>query len=335
MSQVDEDGQASLRIVYWGNSGAGKTATLRALHAKLSADRRGELQSIPTRLDPTMTYEQFSVRLGKLAGRDTQLLLIAVPGACEAVQTRKQLLDRTDGIVWVCDPCEENQAANLEALGELRESLAAYGRSLEEIPVVVQYNKRDLADSFELESLHRQIQIPGAAVFETVATKGVGVLQALTAVSKRAARTLKSGTPEASLAAEDLKPLVQSAPASSNPVDAGFSTDTESESGSITTLMEAAILADGEDSEAEELDGLIYRAQSSFADEWPEADEPGKSAAGARISHDLKIVSVGTAHPSGERAISVPLVLGNDAGESVSLSLTIRLDPMLEEDSAE
>ena len=80
---------------------------------------------------------------------------------------------------------------------------------------------------------------------------------------------------------------------------------------------------------------MIYRAQSSFADEWPEADEPDKSAAGARISHDLKIVSVGTAHPSGERAISVPLVLGNDAGESVSLSLTIRLDPMLEEDSAE
>lgn len=330
MRHAQTEDESWFRILYWGPSGAGKTETLRALRAKLNANQCGELQSIPTRLDPTLTYEQFSIAIGKLGGRDTQLLLIAVPGDPEAAQTRKQLLDQVDGIVLVCDPSRDSPVAHLEALQELRESLSAYGRTLEEIPVAIQYNKRDLADSLQIEALHRQIRLPNAAVFETNAPQKQGVLEGLTAVSRRAIRTFSSGSPSPGEVEQEQNPLLDLM--AQDPDPPSSSSDTELERDSVTALMEAAILADGEDAEDEDLDGLLHQAESQLDHDWATPDEPGKVAGSARISTDLKIVSVGTARPSGERAVCVPVVLGNDAGESVSLSLTIRLDPMLEDD---
>ena len=305
MGNGPESGETSLRILYWGASGVGKTATLTGLHGKLSTDKKGELRSVPTRLDPTLTYEQFPISLGNLAGRDVQLMLTAVPGAEEAAQTRKQLLDRADGIILVCDAQREHHTASLESLQELKDSLAAYGRSVEDLPLAIQYNKRDLVQSFDIESLHRQMAIPESAVFETVATQGIGILQALTAVSKRAVRTLrKESLPE------------------SEPVP---------ERRSPSELMEAAILAEADDSGAGELDALLSETQSSLDRPWAELNHEAKASNGARLSDDLRIVSVGTARASGRRSVAVPIVLGNDDGESVSLSITISLDPLLDE----
>ena len=306
MAQGPMAEEVSLRILYWGASGAGKTTTLQILHEKLGEEKKGELRSVPTRLDPTLTYEQFPIQLGRLGGQDVHLMLTAVPGAEEAVQTRKQLLDRADGIILVCDARAENLSANLESLRELGDSLSAYGRSMEDVPLAIQYNKRDLVDSFDIESLHRQLGLPDAAVFETVATEGVGSLQALTAVSKRAIRSLRSDSPVAEIAPP-------TPPSNSD-------------------LMEAAILAEAEEPAVSELDALLNETQASLDRPWDEIRHETKSTRGARISDDLRIVSVGTARPDGPRAVAVPIVLGNDDGESVSLALTIRLDPLLEED---
>ena len=160
MAQGPMAEEVSLRILYWGASGSGKTTTLQILHEKLGEEKKGELRSVPTRLDPTLTYEQFPIQLGRLGGQDVHLMLTAVPGAEEAVQTRKQLLDRADGIILVCDARAENLSANLESLRELGDSLSAYGRSMEDVPLAIQYNKRDLVDSFDIESLHRQLGLP-------------------------------------------------------------------------------------------------------------------------------------------------------------------------------
>lgn len=305
MAQGPTPDGVSLRILYWGASGTGKTTTLQVLHEKLGEDKKGELRSVPTRLDPTLTYEQFPIALGKLADRDVHLMLTAVPGSADAVQTRKQLLDRADGIILVCDARREQHSANLESLRELKDSLAAYGRSVEDLPLSIQYNKRDLVESFDIESLHRQLGLADAAVFETVATEGVGTLQALTAVSKRAVRSLRGDSP-----ADVRTPRAQPSGAD---------------------LMEAAILAEADEPEASELDALLSQTQSSLDRPWAEINPENKPTRGARISDDLRIISVGTARPDGRRSVAVPLVLGNDDGESVSLSLTIRLDPLLEE----
>jgi signal recognition particle receptor subunit beta len=189
------------RIVYWGAPGSGKTANLRMIHAKLRADHRGELREVPTRLDPSVSYEMMPIELGEIAGVRTRIQIIAVPGGPEQAPTRKQLLDKVDAVVFVVDAQRDRIDANVACFEELRRALAAYGRALESVPMVIQYNKRDLADPFALEELHRKLDIRGAGVFEAVATEGAGVLQTLTTVSKRVIRARREQAAEEGAAA--------------------------------------------------------------------------------------------------------------------------------------
>jgi len=188
------------RIVYWGAAGSGKTANLRMIHAKLRSDHRGELREVPTRIDPSVCYEMLPIELGEIAGVRTRIHIIAVPGGPEHGPTRKQLLDKVDAVVFVVDAQRDRIDANVACFEELRRALAAYGRALESVPIVIQYNKRDLADPFALEELHRKLDIRGAGAFEAVATEGTGVLQTLTTISKRVIRARREQTAEAARA---------------------------------------------------------------------------------------------------------------------------------------
>lgn len=183
--------EVNARIVYWGIEDAGKTANLQAIHARLRPDHRGPLEEIPTRLDPSVCHERLMIELGQIAGQRTQIEIIAVPGSADHAITRKQLLDQVDGIVFVVDARRECIDQNLASFEELRQGLAAYGRRLETLPLVVQYNKRDLSDPYVLEELHRKLELRHAAVFEATATEGSGVLQTLTTISKRVVRALR------------------------------------------------------------------------------------------------------------------------------------------------
>lgn len=337
MSTATTGSPVTARIVFWGAEGAGKTTSLHAIHSKLKADHRGDLRSVPTRLDPTVTYETFPIQLGSIGGSPTHLRVIAVPGAPALAHTRKQLLDEVDGLVLVLDAQSERLDDNLAALSELRDSLAAYGRVLEEIPVVVQYNKRDLGDPFAIEALHRRLALPEAAVFETVATDSTGVLQALTTISKRVVRVLRerSGATDAGTRAAPSAPTppVEAAPApacESEPL-ASIEPIAEPDPVSAREAMESAILAEGDASEVG--DASLRATQVALDDAWPEVPNDLKADTGARIGTDMKIVSVGSATRSGERGVRVPLVLGNDAGESVTVELNISLEPMLDDGS--
>jgi signal recognition particle receptor subunit beta len=201
MNDAPDPSAVNARIVYWGADGAGKRTNLRVIHAKLRPDHRGELRSVPTRLDPTVSYTTLPIELGEVGGVRTRIQVVAVPGEREHAPTRKQLLDRTDGVVLVLDARRERLGDNLASLEELRRALAAYGRRIEELPLVVQYNKRDAADPFALEDLHRKIGLRGVAAFEAVAKDGTGVLQTLTTISKRVIRNLRERTPQPSAAA--------------------------------------------------------------------------------------------------------------------------------------
>jgi hypothetical protein len=164
-------------------------------------------------------------------------------------------------------------------------------------------------------------------VFETIATEGIGTLEALTAVSKRIVRTLKeqkapskstNSAPKASLDGSVSKgpntPRVEPAPASS-----------------ITDLMEEAILAEANDPENDELNSLLSHTQVSLNRSWSDVERESKASSEIRFTDDLQIISVGTASRNGVRGVTVPIVLGNDDGDSMSLALTISLDPILEE----
>jgi signal recognition particle receptor subunit beta len=321
MAQSSSANEVTARIVFWGAEGAGKSTSLRTIHGKLKAGNRGELKTVPTRLDPTVTYEEFPIALGTLNGRHTELKVLAVPGGPGLAPTRKQLLDCVDGMVLVLDAQADRLDENLASVAELRESLAAYGRRLEELPVVVQYNKRDLGDPFAIEEMHRQIRLPDAAVFETVATEGTGILQCLTTISKGVVRVLRERQNEPRPAAAVAEPVV------ATPSPAPAAKRAPAAPVRAADLMESAILSEGEAA-----DSTIDDAQSALDRPWSELSAEAKVAPGARIGADLKVVSVGTASRAGHRGVQIPLVLGNDDGETVTLALTIQLDPLLEDD---
>ena len=310
----DAASEVNARIVYWGVEGAGVSANLRTIHAKLRSDHRGELREIPTRLDPTVTYEVLPIELGEVGGVRTRLQIIGVPGSPEHAPTRKQLLDRIDGLVLVVDAQDGRIDENVATFEELRQSLAAYGRALRDLPVVVQYNKRDLANPYAIEELHRKLDLPGAAVFETVANEGGGVLQTLTTISKRVVRVLRDRNEPAA--------AVPEAPPQPAPIEL---------LDPATRMMETAILSEASGAETAEAAAVI-EAEHALHQPWEQVARDAARSAGVRIDGTLRIVSVGDAERVGDRAVRVPLVLGDGEGESVPVALTIQLEALLDAD---
>jgi len=373
--------EVNARIVYWGIEGAGKTKCVETIHAKLRPDHRGELKRIPTRLDPTVHYDELPIALGNVQGARTQLQIVAVPGGAEHAHTRKQLLDRVDGLVLVIDAEPARSEDNAAAIDELRDALEAYGRSLDEVPFVVQYNKRDLGDPYAIEALHRELGFGQAPVFETIASQGQGVLQVLSTISKSVVRVLRERRaaeaepvaaapaaqpstaepqalvepqapadslmdPATPLSMEPATPLSMEPEASPLAVEPIAETVVELGSPRIAeaiveaepliadprSVMEAAILSEGEGmAEVGAADDAAIRTELAFDKPWAQLAD-AKPAPGARFGADLRVVSVGTAERSGDRGVRVPLVLGNDEGETLTVALTVQLDPLLEDD---
>jgi signal recognition particle receptor subunit beta len=346
MAKMSNDETAvNARILYWGLDGAGKTANLHSIHRKLRADHRGEIQREATLIDPTVEFETLAIELGEVGGLKTRIQMIAVPGGADQAPTRKQLLDQVDGIVMVVDSQRERIEENASSLVELREMLLDYGRNLEDVPLVLQYNKRDLSDPYVLEELHRKLEVNGAAVFEAVATENSGVLQTLSTISKHVIRSLRgqqfSTEAEAEVGAEVEAEAAVEAEAKPEPGDSlsGLQVPAEpTQTPEIdpvaeltpATRMEDAILSEGEHPEANVLDDLAASAQTALdipMDELEGEDEP---LAAAQLDSEFSIASVGEATRSGERGVRIPLVISDKAGQTSNLVLTIRLDPLLD-----
>lgn len=186
------------KVVYWGPTGAGKSANLHFIHRKLKREHRGEL-SKQTSSDGKTTYDVLPVSLGAVRGYKTSIQISTVPGSPQAAALRKELIKDVDGIVFVADLRPERHDATLASAAELRRHLSAQGRKIEDVPLVLQYNRRDLVDENAVERLHRKLGIKGAC-FEAVASEGTGVLQTLTTLSKLVLGELRKALDDASAA---------------------------------------------------------------------------------------------------------------------------------------
>ncbi|MEM7411881.1 MAG: ADP-ribosylation factor-like protein [Myxococcota bacterium] len=311
-----ESSEVNARIVYWGIEGAGKRTSLQGVYRKLRPDHRGEMREVPTRIDPGVTYTVLPIELGDVGGMRTRIEMIAMPSGAEHAPTRKQLLDEVDGVVLVLDSQAERAEENLASLEELSKALSDYARSIDEIPLVVQYNKRDLVDAFAIEDLHRRLGLAGATVFEAVATDGTGLLQALSTISKKVIRFLReqsmNGIPAAAMADPAEAPAAVPA---QDPREA----------------MEEAILAEANHPELLEANEGSDAAAIALEDQaWGEMPDDLDAPLGARIGANLSIVSVGEASRADARSVRIPLVLGDEDGETSSVVLTIRLDPLVD-----
>ena len=178
--------EISFKLVYYGPGMSGKTTNLKLIHEHIAPERRGELVSLATEEERTLFFDFMPLELGSVNGFKTRFHLYTVPGQVFYNAARKLILRGVDGVVFVADSAPNRLRANAEAMRNLRENLAEYNLSVDEVPLILQLNKRDLPDALPAEML-RSVVDPGRVLetFEGSARNFEGVLEPLRAVSKQ------------------------------------------------------------------------------------------------------------------------------------------------------
>ena len=186
--------EINCKIVYYGPGLCGKTTNLQYIYDRTNPDAKGKMISLATETERTLFFDFLPLSLGEIRGFKTRFHLYTVPGQVFYDASRKLILKGVDGVVFVSDSQIMRMEANLESIDNLRVNLTEQGYSLDRIPYVVQYNKRDLpavADVQELRELMNPTSVPD---FEACARTGVGVFETLKAVAKLVLTELKKGS---------------------------------------------------------------------------------------------------------------------------------------------
>jgi signal recognition particle receptor subunit beta len=178
--------QMTAKIVYYGPGLCGKTTNLQAIHQKTAPASRGEMVSLETETDRTLFFDLLPLDVGVIGGMKVRLQLYTVPGQVFYNATRKLVLKGVDGVVFVADSQAVAMDANQESLHNLRANLAELGLSFDQVPVVFQYNKRDIRNILPVEQLNAILNPEGLSSFEAAALHGIGVFETLKAISRQA-----------------------------------------------------------------------------------------------------------------------------------------------------
>jgi hypothetical protein len=176
--------EINCKIVYYGTGLGGKTTNLEFIHKQVPPQARGEMVSLATPTERTLYFDFLSLDLGSVQGFKTKFALYTVPGQVEYNASRKLILNGVDGIVFVADSQREKWQENIESLKNMEENLAEYNLSLDEVPWVLQYNKRDMPGAVGVEHLQQALNQRGVPAFQAIAFQGHGVFDTLKAVSK-------------------------------------------------------------------------------------------------------------------------------------------------------
>ena len=176
--------ELTAKIVYYGPGLGGKTTNLQLLHDRLDPHTVGKLITLSTQTDRTIYFDLLPVELGDIKGYKIRFQLATVPGQTAFNETRKVVLRGADGIVFVADSQWAMLPKNLESWQNLKDNLKANGVSFESIPIVVQYNKRDLADILSVDAMQEALGLSSYPFVEAVASAGRGVTETFKLISK-------------------------------------------------------------------------------------------------------------------------------------------------------
>ena len=176
--------EITAKIVYYGPGLCGKTTNLQFVYDSLPSNNKSKMLSLATKTDRTLFFDFLPLDLGKIRGMRTKLQLYTVPGQVYYNSTRQLVLKGADGIVFVADSQDHAVDANLESLQNLEDNLKRQGVRIREIPLVIQYNKRDLSNALGIPDLDAEINKLGVPHFESVATNGLGVEETLKGVTQ-------------------------------------------------------------------------------------------------------------------------------------------------------
>lgn len=181
------------KIVYYGPGRCGKTTNLKYIYSKIRGNVRGKMISIDTKGDKTLFFDFLPLDLGKVGGFSIRIQLYTVPGQVHYNATRKLVLKGVDGVVFVADSLRVRREKNVESMQNLVDNLQDEGVRIQDIPLVIQYNKRDLQGGtvpilpLEImeQDLNSQLKVPS---FPASAVEGYGVFETLRAISKAVAK---------------------------------------------------------------------------------------------------------------------------------------------------
>lgn len=184
--------EINCKIVYVGPSLGGKTTNIQYIHGLIPDQNRTKLSCIDTEGDRTLFFDYFAFELNDIAGFKTKFLIYGVPGQPYYRSTRKMVLNGVDGLVFVADSDKSRMDDNMESLEDLKTMLREYGYDYNTIPLVYQYNKRDLFFITELDEFEDALNDRGCRSFEAVAIKGTGVMDTFQAVCAEVVQKLNA-----------------------------------------------------------------------------------------------------------------------------------------------
>jgi mutual gliding-motility protein MglA len=171
--------EITAKIVYYGPGLCGKTTNLQFIYDSLPSNSKSKMLSLSTKTDRTLYFDFLPLDIGKIRGMRTKLQLYTVPGQVYYNSTRQLVLKGADGVVFIADSQDVALDANIESLQNLEDNLKRQGTRLRELPVVIQYNKRDLPNALPVAQLERDVNKLGVPHYESVATTGFGVEETL------------------------------------------------------------------------------------------------------------------------------------------------------------
>ena len=179
--------EINFKIVYYGPAQSGKTTSLQYLFDKTRGKSKSELMRQESN-ERTLFFDFMPLFLSEVDGFKTRFHLYTVPGQVLYEDSRKLILKGVDGIVFVADSSVDQMESNLRALENLKNNLTEQSINLEKVPIVIQYNKRDLKSVANLDAMRKLINQLGASDFETVATTGDGIFEAFKQLAKEVIR---------------------------------------------------------------------------------------------------------------------------------------------------
>ena len=183
--------EINCKIVYYGPGLSGKTTNIKWIYDHIKPENKGEMITLATETERTLFFDFVPIEVSNVKGFKVRFHLYTTPGQIIYQASRKLILKGVDGVVFVADSQEERHDANLDTLDDMLENLKEYDIDIENLPLVFQYNKRDLPNILPVEVLRRDLNRWNRPDFEAVATKGIGVLETFKEITRQVLQKLK------------------------------------------------------------------------------------------------------------------------------------------------
>lgn len=183
--------EINCKIVYYGPGLSGKTTNITQIYRTVNPELRGKMVTLNTEMDRTLFFDFLPIELGEISGFKARFHLYTVPGQVFYEASRKLILKGADGVVFVADSLRDRMDANYEAMRDLKENLKTYNQDINELPYVLQLNKRDLTDIHDISYLTSELRIGKEPVMEAVAVENDGVQATVREVAKQVLHRLQ------------------------------------------------------------------------------------------------------------------------------------------------